>query len=65
MLKSILRGRIAAFERRYGYDASYMRDVLAASTDAFFRLRGLTRISGFRGRENSRISSRPPGLSSR
>jgi len=34
MLKWLMRRRIAAFERAYGYDASYGRDILEASPRA-------------------------------
>ena len=35
MVKWLIRRRLAAFERTYGYDASYMREVLAADAGAF------------------------------
>jgi alkylhydroperoxidase family enzyme len=44
MLKWLLRRRIAAFERAFGYDMSYARDILEASPRAlmaFGRIRGL------------------------
>jgi hypothetical protein len=45
MIKWLLRRQIARFEREYDYDASYMRDMLYASTRAFLkfgRVMGLT-----------------------
>jgi uncharacterized lipoprotein YbaY len=36
MLKWLIRNRLAAFEKKFGYDASYARDILAADTRAFF-----------------------------
>ena len=49
MLKMLIRSRLSAFERRYNYDAGYMRQILEISPKAFLRLQGLTRISGYRG----------------
>jgi hypothetical protein len=37
-LPSLLRWRVAAFERTYGYDAGYIRSILDASTRAMLRL---------------------------
>jgi hypothetical protein len=37
MLKSVARNRIRAFSKRYGYDASYMENLLDASPAAFFK----------------------------
>jgi alkylhydroperoxidase family enzyme len=36
MLKWLMRRRIAAFERAYGYDASYAREILDASPRGFW-----------------------------
>jgi len=36
MLKWLIRNRLAAFEKKFGYDASYVRDILAADSRAFF-----------------------------
>lgn len=38
MIRSILNSVIRRFERRYDYDASYMREILDASIPAFFKL---------------------------
>ena len=38
MLKWLMRRRIDAFERDFGYDASYMRDILDADMAAFMAL---------------------------
>lgn len=43
MFKWLMGRQIAAFERAYGYDASYVRDILAADTAAF---RALWKLSG-------------------
>ena len=43
MLKSFFHRQIAAYERRYGYDAAYMHEVLDASLSAFFKF-GLFQI---------------------
>lgn len=37
MLRSILKRQIDGFERAWSYDASYMRDLLAASVPSFLR----------------------------
>jgi alkylhydroperoxidase family enzyme len=44
MLRWLLRRRIAAFERAYGYDASYMRAIIKVSPRAAL---AFARISGF------------------
>ena len=38
MLKWMMRRRIGAFERDFGYDASYMRDILDADISAFMAM---------------------------
>jgi hypothetical protein len=46
MLTWFIRKRLAAFERHYGYDVTYMRELLATDRRAFFalvRLGGMTR----------------------
>lgn len=46
MLKWLIRRRLDAFQRTYGYNVDYARDILAADTTAlvrFARLDGLTR----------------------
>jgi hypothetical protein len=48
MLKWLIKRQLAAFERNYRYDASYVRDILAADTRAavkFARATGLSRYS--------------------
>lgn len=37
MLRWLLRRRLAAFERKFGYDVSYARDILAADPGALLR----------------------------
>jgi hypothetical protein len=48
MLKWIIRNRLAAFERKYDYDMSYAREILAADTGAFFAFGKLMAISSYR-----------------
>jgi hypothetical protein len=42
LIKWLLRRRIAASEREFGYDASYARDILAASAKAFFAFKQIS-----------------------
>lgn len=44
MLKALLARQIDKIERRWGYDASYMRLILAASPRTFLRFGLLTQI---------------------
>ena len=44
MLKWLIRNRLAAFEREFGYDVSYARHLLDVDTRAFLRF---ARIAGF------------------
>lgn len=48
MLKWLARRRIAAFERAFDYDASYMRDMLDISARGFMRFTAVARLSEFR-----------------
>jgi hypothetical protein len=48
MLKWLIRNRLAAFERKTGYDASYMRELLATDTRAFWRFAKFNGISTYR-----------------
>jgi hypothetical protein len=49
MLTWIIKNRLAAFERKHGYDASYMRDLLATDPKAFWAFaKGVGKISGYR-----------------
>lgn len=48
MLKWLIRNRLAAFERKTGYDASYMRELLATDTHAFWRFAKFNGISSYR-----------------
>jgi hypothetical protein len=48
MLKWIIRNRLAAFERKYDYDMSYAREILAADTRAFFAFSKIMGISSYR-----------------
>ncbi len=38
MIRSLLHRTIGAFERRYGYDAAYMHEILDTSVGAFLKL---------------------------
>jgi hypothetical protein len=48
MLTWLIRNRLAAFERQYGYDMSYVREILAADRHAFFAFVRLTAMSAYR-----------------
>ena len=49
MLRAILKGQIDGFERRYGYDASYMRDLLDANPWALVRFIFVTQLAQQKG----------------
>jgi hypothetical protein len=48
MLKWLIRRRLAAFEREYGYDASYVRDVLDADLKAAFAFNKFQAMAQYR-----------------
>ena len=48
MLKWIIRNRLAAFERKYEYDMSYARELLATDTRAFFAFAKITSLGAYR-----------------
>ncbi len=48
MLKWLIRRRLAAFERTFGYDTSYMREVLEIDTGAFLAFARVAKISRYR-----------------
>lgn len=48
MLKWLIRNRLNAFERRFGYDASYARELLATDTRAFLRFARVAGLSAYR-----------------
>lgn len=48
MLKRLIKMRIAAFERRYGYDMSYGRDLLDADLAAFMAFGKVMPLSRYR-----------------
>lgn len=48
MLTWIINRRIAAFEKKFAYDMSYARDVLAADVRAFFAFARVTPMSEYR-----------------
>jgi hypothetical protein len=47
MLKWLIRNRLDAFEREFGYDVSYARHLLAADTGAFLRFARVTGVSNY------------------
>lgn len=49
MLKSIIHNRLDAFEREYGYDVSYVREIVDADLGAFRRFYGFSTLSSFAG----------------
>ena len=49
MLRAILRGRIAAFERAWGYDASYLRELLDVSAVAIIQFGMVSALGHRRG----------------
>src|SRR5690349_16823577 len=48
MMKWMIRRRVAAFERDFGYDASYMRHVLDHDLRAFWKFARAAGLSGYR-----------------
>lgn len=44
----LIRNRLAAFERHYGYDASYMRELLAIDSRAFWAFARATKLGQYR-----------------
>ena len=48
MLKAILRTVVGRFERRYGYDAGYMRELIDIDTGAFFAFSRVQGLGGYR-----------------
>jgi len=48
MLKWLIRGRLAAFEKKFDYDMSYARDILAADTRAFFAFARVVKLGEYR-----------------
>lgn len=48
MFRWIVRRRLAAFEREFGYDATYVRDVLDASALAMWRFYPIGALSNYR-----------------
>lgn len=47
MLKTIMSAAIGRFEKRYDYDATYVRDLLEASPKALRAFQGVRTLSGF------------------
>jgi alkylhydroperoxidase family enzyme len=48
MIKWLMRRRLAAFERSFGYDASYARDILEATPRGFMALARVQAMGRFR-----------------
>ena len=48
MLKWLIRNRLAAFEKTYGYDMSYARDLLAWDTGAFLAFARIQKMGAYR-----------------
>src|SRR5262245_10068670 len=48
MLSWLIRNRLAAFERKYNYDISYARDILAADRKAFMAFAKLSSLGKYR-----------------
>jgi len=48
MLTWFIKRRLAAFERRYGYDTSYARELLATDLGAFLTYARLSGVSAYR-----------------
>jgi hypothetical protein len=48
MLTWLLKNRIAAFEREFGYDASYVRKVLETDARAFWKFAKITGMAEYR-----------------
>jgi hypothetical protein len=47
-MKWLIRKRLAAFEKQFGYDTSYMRHVLDTDLRAFLRFARAASVSGYR-----------------
>lgn len=47
MLKAVLKAIVGRFERRYAYDASYMRELIETDPGAFFAFTGVQRLGGY------------------
>jgi hypothetical protein len=48
MLRWLIRNRLNAFERKYGYDVSYMRELLDIDMGAFLAFARATKIGNYR-----------------
>ena len=48
MLKWLIKNRLNAFERKFGYDVSYARELLATDTGAFLRFARIAGLSSYR-----------------
>jgi hypothetical protein len=61
MLTWLIKNRIAAFERQHGYDASYMREVLAIDPKAFWAFAKVQKMSAYH-RDVPRIVQAAAGI---
>src|SRR3569623_677449 len=48
MMTWLVKNRLAAFERQFGYDASYMRELLDADPKAFWAFARATKMGAYR-----------------
>src|SRR5262249_57642754 len=48
MLKWLIKNRLNAFERKFGYDVTYARELLATDTRAFLRFARISGLSEYR-----------------
>jgi hypothetical protein len=68
MLRWLIGRRLTAFEKRFGYDASYMRELLAADRGAFSAFYRASRMTYHRRdvplESNVRSCHSPPGTPS-
>jgi hypothetical protein len=48
VLKAILKAIVGRFEKRYDYDVSYMRDLIATDIAAFMAFSGVQRLAGYK-----------------
>ena len=58
MLKSILKAVVDRFERRYDYDASYLRELVDIDPAAFFAFSKVQGFSGYRKAPHDLVADR-------
>ena len=61
MIRRLIAGQLAKFERRYDYDMSYARDILDADLGAFLKCSRLRQFAdvAFDAHEPLRLDDRP------